>query len=127
ATLKAGTTDLDHAVLGIGVNVSPPACGFPDEIAAIAGAVFDGVGDIATLAASILDAFFAIYARLPERGFVDEYRARSLLDGRTVTVNTPSGDRRATALAVDEECCLRVRFENGEEVTLSSGDVSIRW
>ena len=34
--------------------------------------------------------------------------------------------REATALDVDEHCHLLVRYNDGEEETLSSGEISIR-
>lgn len=116
-----------YAVLGIGINVNAPENGFSSEIQGIAGAVFDeGDGDRALLAAAVLDAFFEEYAHLSEERFTDEYRARSCLVGKLIVVKAPTGDREATALGVDEQCRLLVRYEDGEEEALSSGDVSIK-
>lgn len=127
ASLDAESGGLDYAVLGIGINVQPPKDGFPPDVAAVAGAVFDTAhtDGRCQMAAAVLDEFFAEYTRLEQRGFVAEYRARSLLPGRHITVKLASGDRGATALAVDDECRLSVRFDDGEERTLSSGEVSI--
>jgi len=49
-----------------------------------------------------------------------------MLCGRQITVKAPSGDRQATAVEVDEQCHLLVRYNDGTEEMLSSGDVSIR-
>ncbi len=119
---------LAYAVLGIGINVSDPAGGFPAEIEAVAGSVFgQEKGDRKALAAAVLEAFFEEYAHLTEERFVAEYRARSCLVGKPITVKAPSGDREATAIGVDEQCRLLVRYADGGEDTLSSGDVSIRF
>lgn len=127
AAFEPETGGLSYAVLGIGINVRAPKGGFPDEIRDIAGAVFeDGEGDRCALAAAVLDAFFAEYRRLQDGAYIEEYRARSLLDGHAVTVHAPTGDRAATALCVDEDCRLRVRYDDGGEEALSFGDVSIR-
>ncbi len=116
-----------YAVLGIGINVCDPAGGFPVEIRDIAASVFGTRdGDRCVLAAAVLDAFFEEYAHLSEERFVSEYRARSCLVGRAITVKASSGDRAATALGVDERCRLLVRYEDGREEALSSGDVTIR-
>lgn len=121
------TGGLAYAVLGIGINVRDPAGGFPSEIADIAASVFgESGGDRAALAAAVLDAFFEEYGVLEKGHFIDEYRRRSLLPARRVTVCKPQGDRAATAIEVDEQCRLRVRYDDGEEEALSSGDVSIR-
>lgn len=127
AAFEPETGGLSYAVLGIGINVRVPKGGFPEEIADIAGAVFkEGEGDRCRLAAAVLDAFFEEYRRLEDGAYIAEYRARSLLDGKAVTVHAPTGDRAATALYVDEACRLCVRYDDGEEDTLSFGDVSIR-
>lgn len=127
ASLDTETGGLSYAVLGIGINVHTPRGGFPPEIADIATALFEEEGgDRSRLAAAVLDAFFEEYTRLGEGRFVEEYRRRSLLVDRPVTVKTSAGDRGATALGVDEECRLLVRYDNGETARLSSGDVSIR-
>ena len=127
ADLDPQTGGLSYAVLGIGVNVCDPQEGFPAELADIAASVYGkGEGDINRLAAAILDAFFEEYAVLAEKRFVEEYRERSLLCGRRITVKKTDGDREATAVEVDGQCRLRVRYDDGSEEALSSGDVSIK-
>lgn len=127
AALDPTTGGLSYAVLGIGVNVCDPKEGFPAEIAQTAASVYgNGEGDVNRLAAAILDAFFEQYGELEQKRFVREYRERSLLGGRRVTVKKADGDREATAVEVDEQCRLRVRYDDASEERLSSGDVSIR-
>lgn len=118
---------LSYAVLGIGINVNDPVGGFPEEIAEIATSVFGAASaDREVLAAAVLDAFSEEYAHLSEERYVAEYRARSCLVGKLITVKAPDGDREAMALGVDERCRLLVRYADGREDALSSGDVSIR-
>ncbi len=127
ASVDPQTGQLAWAVLGIGINVRPPAGGFPDEIASVAGALFeDGQGPSRnTVAAAVLSAVAQEYARLEQDTFVEEYRRRSMLNGRRVTVTTPLGDTPATALGVDKACRLLVRYDDGREDALTSGDVSV--
>ena len=126
----AGTAPgtLDWAVLGVGINVTEPAGGFPADIAAVAGAVFPSPGrDLrARLAAEFLRQFYVIYTALPDRAFAAEYRSRSCLAGRYVDVLRGETSRRALALGVDDACRLLVRYEDGTEEALFSGEVSIR-
>ena len=119
---------LDYAVLGVGVNVTEPPGGFPPEIADIAGAVFPpGRQDMRErLAAAFLRQFYTIYAALPDRSFTAEYRDRSCLAGRYVNVLRDGGAREALVLAVDGRCRLCVRYLDGTEEALFSGEVSIR-
>lgn len=127
ASFSQSGEGLAFVVLGIGINVCRPTGGFPREIENIAAAVFDDTQDHrAVMAAAVIDEFFEIYRTLEDGAFVQEYRGRSLIVGRDITVITPVGERQATALEVDGQCRLRVRYESGEEEALSSGDVSIR-
>ena len=126
---EAGFADgkLNYAVLGIGINVQDPADGFPDEIKTIAASVFGNApADRTVLAVAVLEEFFEEYEHLAEERFVEEYRARSCLVDKNITVIKPSGNREALAIGVDGQCRLLVRYTDGEEETLSSGDVSIQ-
>ncbi len=122
---------LDCAILGIGVNLVPPTGGFPDDISSRAGAVFrelpQDIDNI--LAAAIINEFMKMYRfGLDKSLFLDEYRLRSLVIGREVNVMRIVGGemQSATALKVDDNCRLVVRYENGTEEALESGDVTIR-
>ncbi len=119
---------LDYAVVGVGVNVTAPEGGFPPEIADIAGAVFPRrqPDTLDRLAAAFLRHFYGIYASLPGGDFRAEYRARSCLTGKRVNVLRGGGAREALVLAVDERCRLCVRYGDGTEEALFSGEVSIR-
>ena len=123
---RSGTPD--WAVLGAGINVTEPASGFPPEIADVAGAVFprQEADTPDRLAAAFLRHLYAIYQALPARSFVAEYQARSCLTGRRVNVLRGGQARKALALAVDGQCRLLVRYEDGTEEALFSGEVSVR-
>jgi len=119
--LEGGT--LDYAVVGIGLNLTPPEGGFPPELAEIAGAVVDRAvpGTRNRIAGTFLRRFFAFYRG--EEGYWEDYRARSLVPGRTVTVFSGGKSRPAQALTVDENCRLVVRYPDGTIQHLSSGEV----
>ena len=112
------------AILGVGVNLAPPPDGFPPEIKETAGAIFPVADDALFLhfAETFVVEFFSLY----HTDCTDEYRARSLLPGKRIFVQT-NGDRLpALALDVDPACHLRVRFDDGTETALHSGEVSVR-
>lgn len=119
---------LEYAVLGMGINVYPPKGGFPPEISDIAGAVFDAPRrDLKNmLAGEILSRFFGYYARLSEGGFIGAYRERSAVVGRSVTVLRGGTGRQAFALGIDDGCRLHVRYSDGSEEYLSSGEISVK-
>ena len=115
-------------ILGIGINVYPPESGFPEDIRETAGSVFDGKQNDGKnrLAAGVLNYFFKEYERIDRTDYVEKYRAKSFVVGKEITILSPSGNRQATALDVDQDCHLIVRYENGQTERLSSGEISIR-
>ena len=116
----------DYAVLGVGINVYPPAGGFPPELAEIAGFVFPEpqTGGKNRLAAAFLNRFMDSYAQPGD--YAQRYRSRSLAIGKPVQVLFPSGPKPAVALDVDEDCHLVVQYPDGTVQRLSSGEISVR-
>lgn len=121
---------LKYAVLGIGINLFPPEEGFPEELAEIAGSVISKRGNMADLkskiAAGVIDCFFAEYQHLTEKRFLDKYRDYSLITGRAIDVIRGGNVRKAHALGIDDNFRLLVRYENGMEQAVETGEVSIR-
>lgn len=119
---------LDSVILGIGFNVFLPGKGFPEELSEKAGAILDSYRDQAReqLAAEFLNRFFYYYHLQDHKSYVEKYRERCFVTGQKIDVVTPAGRRRALALSLDENCHLKVRYEDGKEEDLSSGEISIR-
>lgn len=119
---------VSHAVLGIGVNVSPPPGGFPAELAPVAGAVLDSPAPetLSALAASLISAFYRIYAALPGYDLAAAYAPRLLYVGKTVDVHRGDNVRRAYVLGSDSRCRLLVRYDDGDTDALSGGEITIR-
>ena len=128
---------LAYAVLGIGVNLFAPACGFPPNIPATAIFPSSRVQEASALKDALLRAilshFAAIYDTFPSRAFLEEYRRRSLLLGREVVVFDALTDREksgigtpAHAFGIDDDGALLVRYADGREATLSSGEVTLK-
>ena len=117
--------ELSFAIVGIGINLLPGA--LPEELAPIAAAI----GDFApppraeVLAASVLKAFWEGLESLRDGSFLEEYRRRSVVLGRTVTAI--DGDRTAVgvATAIEDDGALRLRTDAGD-LLLRAGEVSIR-
>lgn len=118
---------LDYAVLGAGINVYPPKDGFPDEIKGIAGAVFDEPQDDGKnrLTAAFLNSFMKYYASRGDADYAGPYRSRSFIIGKKVGVLSSTGTKQATALDVDENCRLIVKYEDGQTECLACGEVSL--
>lgn len=128
ASIDFETGGLRYAVLGIGVNVQVPDGGFPEEVRDIAGALYEKDAPPETrtaLAAEIVNRFFAFYQSLTDRPYLPEYRRRSLLTGRKVTLVSGNARQTGTVQGVDDEARLLVRLESGEETTFSAGEVTV--
>ena len=118
-----------YVVLGIGINLSDPAEGFPAEIAGVAGSVFGPTRctkqQTSGLAARLLEELYALYTALPDTAFMREYRALSLVLNRRVNVLAAPA-YEALAEDIDESGALIVRKDDGERIRLSVGEISVR-
>lgn len=119
---------LEYAVLGVGLNVYYPSGGFPEDIRDIAGAVFhETKRDMKNrLAAEFLNRFMVYYTAENQCGYIEKYQERCFVIGRYITVNYGEKSRDALALGIDDACRLLVRYDDGTEEYLMSGDISIR-
>lgn len=127
ASLNMENGRMEYAVLGAGINVYLPQGGFPEKVREVATAIFDSPQQDAKnrLAAAFLQRFFAYYSDSTHR-YVEEYRRRCFVLGKPVQVWRGEEKTDAYALDVDENCHLLVRYADGHEEALSSGEVSIR-
>lgn len=124
------TCEIDWMAVGIGLNLTAPEAGWPEEIRDIAGEIFaDGVLTVSSnqIAAGIISRFAEMLPDLAQKGFLPEYRRRSILPGRKITVLPIGRDPYpAVAVGIDDECQLVVRLADGTEQALLSGEVSTR-
>lgn len=120
----------EFVIVGIGINLTEPAGGFPKELQEIAGAVFpQDAGSAETFAesaAALTAALLRQYRNLPQKGYLSGYRERLCVLGRPITVNENGIERPATALAVDDDLRLLVRYSDGSEQWRSTGEIRIR-
>ena len=139
--LESGT--LDYAVVGIGINVFTPEGGFPEEIRNIAGAIYgereaagSDLSDIrGRLAAAVINRFMIYYLETKKNSaasgdisaHISEYRRRCIVIGKDINVLVPGNDpMQAHVLDIDDECGLIVRYKDGNQEILRSGEISIR-
>ncbi len=115
--------------VGIGINVNTAA--FPPELRESAASLRQLTGRetaLDTLAAALTGALDAAIpaARWGGGALLDDYRARCVTVGRRVLLLRDGVSREAVALGVDEDYALRVRFDDGKEAAVRSGEVSLR-
>ncbi len=121
----SGEEGLAWCVLGIGLNVYAPRQGF-GELDTIAGALLDGKPDDeirASLTACILNEFFALYEG--KGAYLEEYRRRSYLDGKTVTVLQGETRFPAKVVGIGDQAELLVE-KDGTVLALQSGEVQVK-
>lgn len=110
-----------YQVVGMGINVYKSA--ISDEISSIATSLeseLNSVPDRSTLAAEIIKEF--LYA---EKDCYDEYKARSLVIGRRVTVIKLTESYDAEVLDINEDFSLKISTKHGIE-NLFTGEVSLK-
>lgn len=141
--MDATTGTIPGAVIGIGVNIMPPAEGFPLEIESIAGAVFPDATEerrlskqelVVAIVAQLLQLLEAAWrqdSRLHATGdCMKEYRKRCLIRPGHKIVVVPAGGSvqesySATCLGIDHLACLQIQREDGSQTLLDSGEVSL--
>ena len=127
---------LEYAVPGIGINLYEPEGGFPDEIKDIAGAVFENNIKVENLknnlAAELIIQFMKYYnAQFIEKtgnAYIEDYKKRCFVVGKDIEILTPDHEAlnvKAHVLDIDDNCHLHVKYEDGREEYLSSGEISV--
>ena len=122
---------VDFAVIGIGINCCQQAEDFPEEIRGIAGSLASVSGspiDRAKVAAAMMDALYRMDAELltGKAEMLSRYRRDCVTLGQEISLARGDEIRHGTALDIDEEGALIVRFTDGHTQTVNSGEVSIR-
>lgn len=114
------TGQIDNVIIGIGINSSNEA--FPQELINIAGSV-SGDYSRPELIAAVISKTLDLMENIEDRSFIEAYRSKSMVIGKTVTV-LPS--RSARVIDIDENGGLIVIYSDGTRETLTSGEISIR-
>ena len=131
--MAADQEALRYVIVGIGLNVRPPAGGFPPEVAAAAATLEEASGRPcrrARLVAAICGALETWYERVLAGATGDVLEAwRQGADwlGCPVRVVRPGGDLQGTAVDVAPDGGLILRDESGRSHTVYAGDVSLRF
>ena len=123
---------VDYAVIGIGINCCQKISDFPEELRSIAGPLHTVTGrpiDRAKVIASLLDALWQMngYLLTEKDAVMARYRADCITLNRQVSVAGADGSvRHGLALDIDTNGALLIRFTDGTESYINSGEVSVR-
>ncbi len=130
AAVSKDSNKLDYAILGIGLNLTTPENGYPEEFAFKTTNISSFVPQYRTdttdlLVAEILKNFYDLYLNLEEKAYLKEYKDASCVIGKKIEILTGAHTGYAFAEDIDENANLIVRTKDGRCISLSSGDVSI--
>lgn len=137
---------IKKAVVGIGLNFTSE--GIPENVKNVAGGILDAIPDTIEekqlsnekrieVAEKIVLKMKSCFENFDEKWpeIIEDYRNRSILKGRKVTVNKVAGIEQSTAesenrfeaevVDIDENGNLVVKTSDGKELHLFSGEVSI--
>ncbi len=129
--LEGETAALRYVVVGIGVNLTQTREDFGPEVAPVAISLAQALGSAprrAEVASALLDALEGLNRDFPGNWgqWLERYRKDCLTIGSQIKVIRGSDSRTGTALGVDDTFALIVRWEDGSQETVSSGEVSVR-
>lgn len=128
ASINFESGGLDYAVAGIGINLKSVKNSFPEELLEIASSVEDEIGNLpgrCRLIAEILNNIDSYMQGIENRAFLEEYRRRSFITGMRVAVSKYDEERTAAALGISDNAGLIVKYDDGTEEVLNSGEARI--
>ena len=123
------TQSVESIILGIGINISVDREQLPDDLKNKVGGLSNhssGTINRNDLTVSIINNFLAIYQDINSREFLEDYRERCFVLGKTITFKQKQEQIRAIAEGIDDDGGLIVRLQDGSYKTLSYGEISIQ-
>ena len=122
---------VDYAIIGIGINCCQGPQDFPQDIADMAASlamIAEKEIDRARVAAAMMEALWHMGdTLLTEKDvMLQRYRRDCITLGQDVVLVRGDEKRYGTALDIDEEGALIVRYDNGEIAAVNSGEISVR-
>ncbi len=126
SVINSETNTPSYVIVGIGINVSTAAEIFPGKLNEIAGSVFPENITRNEIIAKLLDEFDNICANAEIENLVDEYKKYSLVLGKKISFTKNGKAFSGTAIDINLDGNLVVILEDGQEIILSSGEVSLR-
>lgn len=131
--VNAGDIAKHRLIVGFGININLERAELPPEIKDISTSLFIEIGELTYLSreiilAQILQNIETYYHRWLEHGLADfneEWESRSVLNGRTITVETPSETFQAEVIGLNPDGSLQVKDKKGHHRSITAGDVHI--
>ncbi len=127
-SVDPGTGKVVWAVVGIGINCCQAADDFPPEIREIACSLALEKTAVPQLTAALVASLHGMRADLFDRKAetMDAFRRRCVNVGQDISILRGDAVQRGTAVGIDGDGALLVRFPDGHTEAVASGEVSIR-
>ena len=129
AAMELESGGLDYLIVGIGINVRRLPEEFPQPVRQVAGAIDSFAArpfSRSQLAAAVLNHLEEEAGRMDTGAYLEEYRARSCVLGRPVTVVGDPAGKVWQAVEIDDQARLVVEDETGARQVLNSREISVR-
>lgn len=129
ATIDCEAANFKYIVVGIGINVGSIRSAFDQELLEIASSLEDETGIViprSQIIATVIDYVINDSGSLSDRSFLDEYRKRSWIIGKPVTIYAHGIQKDAVAVDIDDTAGLVVKYENGQTEVINSGEARVR-
>lgn len=126
ASVNVEQGGLEYAIVGMGINVQNVT--FPKNVADIATSIKLETGENVSrslLAAEVLNCLEEKLENITDKSFIEEYRRRSNLMGKRITVTQGENIYEASCTGIDEYGRLLIKLDNGEDKALSSGTIRL--
>ncbi len=118
-------SSIDYIIVGIGLNVNTAPEVFPGKLSDIAGSLFPKNITRSKIAAEIINEFEKITLSDNVETLIEEYKRYSLILGKKISFTKNGETFTGIAVDINIEGNLVVELENGETITLKSGEVSL--
>lgn len=131
AGLKPGTGEIDHLVVGVGINLRHTREDFQPELRDMATSLTLELGEeipAERVALELIRELDRLWQAFPagKGDYLEAYRQRCITTGKQVQLITPASREEAFALEIDDSFRLVARLPHGELRTVSAGEVSVR-
>ncbi|MBP5163328.1 MAG: biotin--[acetyl-CoA-carboxylase] ligase [Spirochaetales bacterium] len=119
----------DKAVLGIGVNYAVDTRQFPEDVREIAISLYGDMQSAPPMRTFIDELIDNVYSLVygSDENWLEEYKGSSTIIGNKVLIlKAGSVTGSGTAAFIDDSCFLHVIGDDGKEIVLSTGEISVR-
>ena len=125
AVTSMESASIEQIIVGIGINCKNPKENFPKELSGIATALETPELRRSLLCAEIAGGIVEFFEKLDSAELLEEYRARCNMTGKSVSFIHEGEKQIAIVRGIDAECKLELELENGDSLTLASGEVRL--